>query len=232
MKRAGLRALQTLSAMGASTPRRAPRAYEEFNSCDLLKAHRLAASMTDSDAVLDVGCALGLRLREVGLFRPALRRRVGVDLVVPASPPGIELVAFDGWSLPFADGEFDVTMICYVLHHLTRDHARRLVGEALRVTSRRLILLEDSLPAFGLLYRIRNRLHRIESDIDYRAQSSRYRHIRSERMFLTHEEWRSFLEPLPRVGGVRVHSLASISRLPHHTLFEIEVRRDTGAASG
>ena len=64
----------------------------------------------------------------------------------------IPAARFDGRSLPFAKGSFDVTVCCYVMHHLTPQHAKELLGEMIRVTRRSIVLLEDSLPQFDWFY--------------------------------------------------------------------------------
>jgi len=47
---------------------------------------------------------------------------------------------FDGRTLPFGDGEFDVALLCDVLHHAPKD-AARLLAEAARVA--RHVLVKD-----------------------------------------------------------------------------------------
>ena len=59
-------------------------------------------------------------------------------------------------------------MMCYVAHHLIPEDAAALFAELVRVTRTKVLLVEDSLPSFGLLYRLRNRLHRIEAGLRYR----------------------------------------------------------------
>lgn len=221
---AGLRALQSLAVVAASVPRSSRRDYAQYRTWDLLKAHRITRAMDDHDAILDVGSGTGHRLRDIGLFKPDLARRVGVDLHAVASPPGIDLRTYDGRTLPFDDGEFDVTLICYVLHHLTREHAQSLMAEIVRVTKRKVILLEDSMERFNALYKLRNRVHRFESDLVYSMRTSNYAPPDEEQMFLTYDQWRAFFRDFERVAHTEVESLASISRYPHHTLIELELR--------
>ncbi|RPI58788.1 MAG: methyltransferase domain-containing protein, partial [Lysobacterales bacterium] len=47
---------------------------------------------------------------------------------------------FDGRTIPFADGEFDVALLCDVLHHAPED-AAQLLAEAARVA--RHVLVKD-----------------------------------------------------------------------------------------
>jgi hypothetical protein len=108
----------------------------------------------------------------------------------------------------------------YFLHYLTREHAVRLLNEGCRVARRNLFVLEDSQPAWGFWYRMRNRLERLRSDILYGAVSRElYRGSGNEEMYLTYEGWRRLLMEVPGVGSVEVEPLDRVSGLIHHTLF-------------
>lgn len=205
----------------ANLTRAVPRVYRRYHSWDLLKAHRIAQRLSDGDAVLDVGCGNGHVLDELGLFRKL--HRVGVDIAPRRRPFGVEVMSFDGWSLPFPDRTFDVVMFCYVLHHLSPSHARQLLGEALRVSRRAIILLEDTLPRWGRLYRLRNRAHRLCTELQYGAASAHYRPAGSEAMFLTHEGWRQFLADLSD-QPLEIEPLEEISQHAHHTLIAMTRR--------
>jgi SAM-dependent methyltransferase len=51
----------------------------------------------------------------------------------------------DPLHLPFDDGSFDAVMMLFVLHHVEAwEDQDRLVGEAIRVARRRLVILEDT----------------------------------------------------------------------------------------
>ena len=146
----------------------------------------------------------------------------GVDLALhPERFPDIPITRFDGRSLPFADGTFDATMLCYVLHHLVPDDAAALLAEVTRVTRRKVFLIEDSMPEFSALYRLRNQIHRYEAGLRYATSSGSYRRPSDEAMFLTHEGWRTWLGSQPRVAGVEVESFADISQHDHHTLLDV-----------
>jgi len=166
-----------------------------------------------------------------GLFDSGdVLERVGIDLTAPQhlTVSDVDLSAYDGQTLPFPDRSFDVVIFGYILHYLTRAHAVRLLSEACRVARRQVILLEDSLPHFSLLYRLRNRLERVKSDILYAGSGGQlYRPARDEQMFLTLKEWVVLLEALPSVASVRIERLDTISSLIHHTMFDVSLSYDS-----
>ena len=220
LKSALLEAIGDLCSLLANAPSKTRRTWRRHQTRDLLKAQRLAARIHDGDEVLDIGCGSGHTLAEVSLFR-AIRPR-GVDVALRGQRfEEIPIARYDGRTLPFDDKSFDVTLLCYVLHHLSPEHAAVLFGEAVRVTRRRIVMLEDSLPMFGWLYRLRNRCHRLEAGMTYQAATAVYRSPPDEAMFLTHDGWCRWLGAQPGVADVRVESLAEISRFDHHTLFDV-----------
>jgi ubiquinone/menaquinone biosynthesis C-methylase UbiE len=95
--------------------------------------------------VLDLGAGTGFISRW-------LRDRVGArptltDVVSygnrERSLPFIELE--EPFSVPVADGSFDVVMLLFVLHHVEqREDQERLLDEAVRIARYRLIVLEDT----------------------------------------------------------------------------------------
>jgi SAM-dependent methyltransferase len=216
---------QSAAARLANRGRAGPHDYRAYDISKMLRAHRIAQRLRDDDELLDVGCGNGHLLRDLGLFRP-FRRRVGIDLHLPAVPePGIEVAAYDGQHLPFADDAFDSVVFAYFLHYLTRDHAISLLREGCRVARGNLFILEDSLPEWSFWYRIRNRLERLKSDIWYGTTSGGlYRGAGNEAMYLTRHRWMTLLQALPEVASVEVEPLDRISTLIHHTLFQVRLR--------
>jgi SAM-dependent methyltransferase len=210
----------------ANAGRTVPREYRDYTTWDLLKAHRVAQALRDGDANLDVGSGNAHHLRELALFR-SFSRRVGLELTAPPprTVPDVELGVYDGQTLPFPDRSFDAVIFGYVLHYLTHEHAVRLLAEACRVARCQVLLLEDSLPHFSVLYRLRNRLERVKSDLLYAGVGGQgYRPARNEQMFLTLREWVALLEALPPVASVRIERLDTISVLMHHTMFDVSLR--------
>jgi SAM-dependent methyltransferase len=222
--------VQAVAAWLANFGRVAPRDYRGYDLSKLLRAHRLARRLSDGEELLDVGCGDARLLRDLGLFR-SLRRRAGVDVELPSAPEkDIEVAAYDGESLPFADQSFDSVVFGYFLHYLTREHAVRLLNEGCRVARRNLFVLEDSQPAWGFWYRMRNRLERLRSDILYGAVSRElYRGSGNEEMYLTYEGWRRLLMEVPGVVSVEVEPLDRVSGLIHHTLFHARLESRTVA---
>ena len=217
--------VQAVVALLANAGRTVPRAYRDYTTSNLLKAHRVAQALCDGDEILDVGCGNAHLLRELALFR-VFRRRVGIDITAPLhlTVPDVELGVYDGQTLPFPNRSFDAVLFGHVLHYLTREHAVQLLSEACRIARRQVILLEDSLPHFSVLYRLRNRLDRVKSDMRYaESGGQRYRPSRDEQMFLTLTEWVAMLEALPPVATVRIERLDTVSRLMHHTMFDVSL---------
>jgi SAM-dependent methyltransferase len=217
---ATLQAAESVCVAIANLPRGRRREWSRYRPWDLLKSRSIAARLQDDDAVLDVGCGTGHMLAQLALFRPIQPH--GVDIALHSGRfPEIPITLFDGSHLAFADRTFDVTLLCYVLHHLTPAGAAALFSEAVRVTRRKVFLIEDSMESFGFLYRLRNRIHRFEAGARYEAASSTYRMPRDESMFLTHDGWRSWLTEQPGVASVEVESFANVSQHDHHTLLDV-----------
>jgi len=208
-----------LAHLGHQRGNRGPRATSaEF----LLRAGRIAKNIRNGDAVLDVGCGVGRTLADIAKFRDI--RPFGVDLSLERYAfPEIPAAQFDGRSLPFAEASFDVTICCYVFHHLSRQDAAALLREMIRVTRRTIVLLEDSMPEFNWLYRLRNRFHRINAAAMYSGESTSYLTPADEAMFLTHDEWRKFASEVPEVSGVAIDCLQDVTRRRHHTLISLDV---------
>lgn len=104
-------------------------------------------------SILEVGCGDGAVLAELGR-RGAGRELVGLEVSASAAAlarahPEIDRVlTFDGATLPFADGAFELVVATHVLEHV-RDPAA-LVVEMRRVSSRIVFVevpLEDNLAA-------------------------------------------------------------------------------------
>lgn len=109
----------------------------------LPRVRRIASALADlsgpAESILDVGAGDG---RVGRALADALGADVsGVDVhVQPAS--AVPVVTYDGRSLPFPDGAFEVCVLADVLHHA--DDPTALLRESLRV-ARRAVLVKDHL---------------------------------------------------------------------------------------
>jgi SAM-dependent methyltransferase len=90
--------------------------------------------------VLDVGCGDGRLARLIADKRPDISI-CGID-VRQRKDPAMPVETFDGKSIPYGDGSFDVVMFVDVIHHA--DQPMMLLREAARV-ARQAILIKDHL---------------------------------------------------------------------------------------
>jgi SAM-dependent methyltransferase len=141
--------------------------------------------------VLDLGAGEGF----VG---EVVRGETGAEVVladvVDFNRTTLPLVRYDGRSLPFESGQFDLTLLIYVLHHARE--AERVLAEARRVTRGPIVVLE-SVREGPLQHRVFVRLDKLANALRsggaMRAQEASL-HIRSD------GEWRAVFERL----GLRV----------------------------
>ena len=105
----------------------------------------LAKHLGRVDSLLDVGCGDGVNLTRLARESGATRL-VGVDVVVRPTAT-INVVPYDGLTLPFPDRSFDAVSIVDVLHHCS-DPAR-VLSEVIRVANK-VVVIKDHF-AFGPL---------------------------------------------------------------------------------
>jgi SAM-dependent methyltransferase len=102
-------------------------------------AHILAvAGAVPHDTILDIGAGEGAvleRLAELGFGRELHALEISdsaVDVIRERAIPSlVECQSFDGYTLPYADGSFDLAILSHVLEHV--EYPRRLIYEAGRV---------------------------------------------------------------------------------------------------
>jgi len=80
----------------------------------------------------------------VELARRGAGEVVGVDVVDVRETRALPFALYDGLTLPFPDGRFDLAILTFVLHHVPNDRKPALLREALRVARRRVVILEDT----------------------------------------------------------------------------------------
>lgn len=102
-----------------------------------------------------------------------------------------------------------------------------LLGEAIRVTKHKILVLEDSLEHFSNIYRIRNWCHATEANLQYSMRSDNFVQNFNHNMFKNHEEWVNFFNSFNKVKNVKVVKLDKISKYKHHTLFVIELHKES-----
>lgn len=103
----------------------------------VLSSH-LAALLPPKATVLDVGCGDGTIAKLIQAHRPDVQI-CGIDVLVRPETY-IPVTAFDGATIPHADGTFDAVMFVDVLHHT--DDPMILLREAARV-ARHSIIIKD-----------------------------------------------------------------------------------------
>ena len=101
-------------------------------------ANFICPLLSKGDKVLDFGCG-NLLIAEFiqGNLDVSI---IGVD-VIDINLTSLPLKIYDGEKIPFEDKYFDVTYAGFVFHHT--DTIDSLLSECIRVTKRRIIILED-----------------------------------------------------------------------------------------
>jgi SAM-dependent methyltransferase len=132
-------------------------------------ADHLAGLLPPGAAVLDVGCGDGLLDLRILQQRPDVTLR-GIDVLVRGQTH-IPVEPFDGQSIPYADGSFDVVMFVDVLHHT--DDPLVLLREAVRV-ARKAVVLKDhtangflASPTLRFMDRVGNARHGVVLPFNY-----------------------------------------------------------------
>jgi SAM-dependent methyltransferase len=94
--------------------------------------------VTHAHSILDLGAGEGY----VGqILARSIGARVTAADVLPLNQTDLDYILYDGRSLPFEDGAFEVTVLYFVLHHANDQEA--VLREALRVTSRAVLIVES-----------------------------------------------------------------------------------------
>ncbi len=108
------------------------------------KAERLLPHLPSKESGSEPLRLLDLGAGE-GYVGQALEERVGARVtladVMDMNRTPLPLIRYDGRRLPFATGAFDVAVLYFVLHHA--EDADAVLGDALRVAARRVIVVES-----------------------------------------------------------------------------------------
>ena len=110
--------------------------------CEIDSYHRrYQFHLQQAQSVLDIGVGTGLALNHIMQNHPQIRF-AGVDVRDLRLPEiNIPLQIYNGHTLPFADNQFDVSLLFYVLHHC--QNPERVLDEAVRVTRQKIVLIEE-----------------------------------------------------------------------------------------
>jgi ubiquinone/menaquinone biosynthesis C-methylase UbiE len=221
-----LHGLQSLAAKAANWNQEKPSLP---SSHDLLKAKLIAQRIAPNSSLVDIGAGNGTRIRDIAIYVDGLDGfglELGIERERRDDPLGMSFLPaifpFNGETLPLEENEVDYSMLCYVLHHLSEARQKQLLREALRVTTKRVFILEDSLSSFNWLYRIRNFAHIAQTNLEYSQRSKHFQKVGTNG-FKTHQEWEIFLRQFDEVAKVEIVPLSNISTYKHHTLLVIEM---------
>lgn len=177
--------------------------------------------------VLDVGCGDGRLARLIAEKRPDISIR-GID-VLQRNDAVIPIDTFDGKSIPYGEGSFDVVMFVDVLHHASQPMT--LLREAVRV-ARHAIVIKDHLAEGSLAHLtlrvmdwVGNARHGVALPYDYWSLAKWHRVF--DKLGLRINSWESNLKlyPLPAdlILGRSLHFIALLG-MPSES--EIHVRHD------
>jgi SAM-dependent methyltransferase len=160
-------------------------------------AERLAEVVPRGGRVLDVGCGDGSVAARLQEQRDDLSV-VGIDVLVRPTT-AIPVAPFDGSTIPFDDGAFDVAMFVDVLHH-TEDPTV-LLAEAARVAPGAVVVkdhLADGVlarPTLRLMDYVGNAHHGVALPFNYWTSARWQRALRD--VGLRTEVWQTSLDLYP-----------------------------------
>jgi SAM-dependent methyltransferase len=177
--------------------------------------------------VLDVGCGDGRLARLIAEKRPDISIR-GID-IRQRNDAVAPIDTFDGKSIPYGEGSFDVVMFADVLHHASQPMT--LLREAVRV-ARQAIVIKDHLAEGSLAHLtlrvmdwVGNARHGVALPYDYWSLAKWHRVF--DNLGLRIKSWESNLKlyPLPAdlILGRSLHFIALLE-MPSES--EVHVRHD------
>ncbi|WP_207310458.1 class I SAM-dependent methyltransferase [Rubripirellula amarantea] len=137
---------------------------------EVLSRH-LADLIVPDASVLDVGCGDGLLSARLQQLRPDLSVS-GIDVLVRPDAK-IEVVEFDGKTIPIAKDGVDVVLMVDVLHHT--DVPGDMLKEAARVSKKQVIIKDHYLQGFAahqtlsMMDNVGNTRHGVEIPCNYQT---------------------------------------------------------------
>jgi SAM-dependent methyltransferase len=172
--------------------------------------------------VLDVGCGDGRLARLIADKRPDILIR-GID-VRQRIDAAMRVETFDGKSIPYSEGSFDVVMFVDVLHHAAEPVP--LLREAVRV-ARQAIVIKDHLAEGSLAYLtlrimdwVGNARHGVELPYNYWTLAKWHRVL--DDLGLNIDVWESNLRlypfPADLIFGRSLHFFALLRMLGENTI--------------
>jgi len=132
-------------------------------------ADRIAPLLPRNGRVLDIGAGDGTVATLLMERRPDVEI-AGVDVLVRPETR-IPVTEFDGLHAPFADGEFDATLLVDVVHHADDPHG--LLREARRLAAQRVVIKDHTAdgvlarPTLRFMDRVGNRRHGVALPYGY-----------------------------------------------------------------
>lgn len=162
----------------------------------------LLPHIKEGERVLDIGSGLGFQGK---MIREQKHCDVfGID-VVDYQKADIPYKHFDGVHIPYQDKSFDVSYLSFVLHHA--EHPVELIKEAIRVTKKRIIIIEDT---------PKNIFDRA-FDAYHGWSFNKFFKLRHPCVFRTIKEWEEIFDSL----GIASYATLPLSRLDREPYFPI-----------